>query len=178
MRLFKKTHPKWHPTKKNFLKDFSIMNVSSRDVMMLLYHLYKEYDMYHITYEFRCNRCYLYYISDNVPSDIRSFFDDRSSYDIEYLAMDCGEKYKVGDVETCGMVEYADGFKSPEVFKWKEKKREFTADEKKDKIVDIMSKIYNILDPSGKSTLDFRRQACSMDAEEFMLLIVDVFTKH
>lgn len=173
-RFGKNNHRKWKPNGKNLLKDFSIMNVGSRDVLMLLYYLYKEYGMYHITYEFSCNRCYLYYISDNVPSYIRSFFDDRSSCDVEFLAIDCGEKYPVGTVTTVPMVEYADGFMSPEVFKWTEKKKELTADEKRDKITLLLCDIYNILDPSGESSKDLLRYAYTLSIDEFF----DWFTEH
>lgn len=111
---------RWEPTKKCLLKSFSIMDVSSRDILMLLYYLYKKYNMYHITYRFECGRCYLYYISENVPLHIRYFFDDRSPYDIEVLAIECGEKYQPGTIKTAPSVEYANGFISPEVFKWEE----------------------------------------------------------
>lgn len=129
IQLFSGNKPRrWEPTKKRLLKSFSIMDVSSRDILMLLYYLYKKYGMYHITYRYECSRCCLYYISEDVPSHIRYFFDDRSSYDIEALAIECGKKYQPDTIETVPSVEYANGFISPEVFKWREISNTTTTD--------------------------------------------------
>lgn len=118
MSIFSNKRKPWRRTKKNALKDFSIMNISSHDVCALLWHLHKVYDFHHITYTMKCNRCYLNYIDDCVPAHMRAFFDDRSNHEVEELAHWCGKKYM--NIITCNPKYYADGFMSPEVFMWKE----------------------------------------------------------
>lgn len=88
MGLFRRK--KWKPSKKNYLKDFSYMELSTTDINNLIGYLNEKFETLHITVEFYAGRCYLYLdtpVSNYRERAVKQWFDDRSASQIEEIAI-------------------------------------------------------------------------------------------